>query len=1078
MFESHTTQGASAGVQGKIPSTDLITLVKLLTKAIGRQPGTHTSNYALLSLVNPQGRDRLWINTYGILRRLRSDKDFQEAFKQRDNSGFLRDIDVPKRFFNAKMGGRYFNDHLPGPLSKQVKALRDAIDAELDALEPERLQNLIINDAQQALMPLWTETKLPDLSKPLNSKIIGIEFDKNEPKNHNKQVARLISAMEEIQNDEKWVVRLAKSIGAVVARDDDEFDETEKQNLIAAFEEDYEKPDSQINRFLNFLEDEVLSRVRLRVTFAIMDSMAKQATQNKPENVKLKAYVRSVLALFDEFVAPESPHTLSVNLSKLYGHGFDFSLTDEMMKSMFYDCLPVWAEWNTQLNETRTEYQGYVKRNVSYRFRVNGNDPKNDNKTAFQSRLDKILKILDPKIAQSQSQRKKRLAELIFLWLVFNPNPEKDVVQLATQLSQRLENANYQGIQKMIAQLEGWHDDVKTISKALVALLKKTDKAVLLAQREAKDIYVVVQKSIVEWGSISDGGKVQNPLKTGDANTHESAIWFRNIKIATQLDKVPSNLFSIKVQTKINEKTLSAKVENDEGSALTLMREMPEQLLNIIWRPFTVTELPDGTNKVDKKCGFNFWQNGDDWKIWEMGPGIDIWYDANCLSFYGEDDKKKSVSVDVYHEKGVNDDDRKQFRAATTAAMMIIVYMVLQRISQRLIQSSEKPLSALMMRFQNKGKAAAQWEGDSFIYAISQAVESALMQDMPIRMQGLTNENQNAMPHKIKGSAFALASNFHIVISEPKKPAIDKIALVTYATRPCDYYPDSQDADGYIFKAKTYFAEAVDTPFTGYRMSVDKMQSFVVNNRDAFKQPKLIHEEIAELEKKGFKHIILISSHYGNPRINSSAVRYSPHAQIEFLNQITEKFPEVNLYTMRRDVFPATRLHTRTAAESAFETSNLGDHNEFIKGLEGINTDYQHLIPCYTLATLSVVGKDTASRPQSGFCTYFWQDNSQVYDREWRERVRSCIMPNTEERNCLTHVLRGLHYLETEKPPFNGSINPVLDPFSWIQPTTQEGAGEITIMPDTRRRSGSIILSLPALLFHVSDVLHSERGNQ
>jgi hypothetical protein len=1078
MLENHATQGASAGVQGKIPSTDLVTLVKLLTKAIPKQTGTSTSEYGLLYLANNKGRDRLWVNTYGVLRRLRNDKDFQEAFKNRDNSGFLRDIEVSKWFFNAKLGGKYFNSHLPGALSKQVKALRDAVDAELDTLDPARLQNLIIGDAQAALMPLWSETKLPDLAKPFNSKIVGIEFDKSEAKKQNKQVARLISATEEVQNDEKWVVRLAKSIGTVIERDDDEFDETEKLKLIAAFEEDYEKPNSQLNRFLNFLEDEALSRVRLRVTFAIMDGMAKQATQNTPENGKFKTYVHSVLALFDEFVAPEAPQTLSVNMGALYGTGFDFSLTDEMMKSMFYDCLPVWAEWNTQISETRTGYQGYVKRNVSYRFRVNGKDPKNENKTSFESRLERIERTLDPSFVHSMSQRKRRLAELVFLWLVFNPKPEKDVIQLANRLSEKLKSARYSDLQALIGQLKGWHDEVKETSKALVAILKKTDKAVLLTQRETKDIYVVVQKNIVEWGAITNGGKIQNPLKTGDSNIHENVFWFRNIKITTQLDKVPANLFSIKVETKINDKTLSAKADNDGSPALTLVRETPEQLLNIIWRPFTVTEKPDGQNDVDKQCGFNFGANGDDWKIWEMGPGIDIWYDARCLSFYGEEDKKRSVSVDIYREEGVNDDDRKQFRAATTAAMMIIVYMVLQRISQRLMRQTEKPLSALMMRFQSKGKAAQQWEGDSFIYAISQAVESALMQDMPVRMQGLTNENSHTMPHKIKGSAFALASNFPIVISEPKPPVIDKIALITYATRPCDYYPESQDADGYLYKAKTYFAEAVNTPFTGYRMSFDKMQSFVVNNRDALKQPTLIHEEIAELEKKGFKHIVLISSHYGNHRINSTAARHSPHAQIEFLNQIAEKFPEVNLYTMRRDVFPATRLHDRSEEESAFETSSLSDHNELIKGLEGLNIDHQSLTPSFTLATLSVVGKDTASRPQSGFCTYFWQDNSKIDDQEWRERVRSCIISNSEERNCISHVLRGLHYLETEKTPFKGTINPVLDPFSWMQPATQESAGEITILPDTRRRSGSVTLSLPALLFHVSDVLHSEQGAQ
>ena len=58
-----------------------------------------------------------------------------------------------------------------------------------------------------------------------------------------------------------------------------------------------------------------------------------------------------------------------------------------------------------------------------------------------------------------------------------------------------------------------------------------------------------------------------------------------------------------------------------------------------------------------------------------------------------------------------------------------------------------------------------------------------------------------------------------------------------YCTRPCDEHPQYQHADGYVFRAKTYLADAVAGPLAGYRLSFDRMQSYVVESRDEFKSP-------------------------------------------------------------------------------------------------------------------------------------------------------------------------------------------------------------------------------------------------
>jgi hypothetical protein len=46
---------------------------------------------------------------------------------------------------------------------------------------------------------------------------------------------------------------------------------------------------------------------------------------------------------------------------------------------------------------------------------------------------------------------------------------------------------------------------------------------------------------------------------------------------------------------------------------------------------------------------------------------------------------------------------------------------------------------------------------------------------------------------------------------------------------------------------------------------------------------------------------------------------------------------------------------------------------------------------------------------------------------------------------------------------------PVLDPFDWATPVHRAATGEVEIM--RRRRKGEVLLSLPAVLSHITEVL-------
>ena len=106
--------GASVQARGRIPSTDLASLVSFLTEAFppnAERPGT-ASSWPVLSF--DASKNRLSLNTYGVLRRFLSQKGLLDTFRQSDATGFLRDIASPPKSFTAKMGVNVFQHHMAG----------------------------------------------------------------------------------------------------------------------------------------------------------------------------------------------------------------------------------------------------------------------------------------------------------------------------------------------------------------------------------------------------------------------------------------------------------------------------------------------------------------------------------------------------------------------------------------------------------------------------------------------------------------------------------------------------------------------------------------------------------------------------------------------------------------------------------------------------------------------------------------------------------------------------------------------------------------------------------------------------
>ena len=305
------------------------------------------------------------------------------------------------------------------------------------------------------------------------------------------------------------------------------------------------------------------------------------------------------------------------------------------------------------------------------------------------------------------------------------------------------------------------------------------------------------------------------------------------------------------------------------------------------------------------------------------------------------------------------------------------MYTVLWEVVRRLKAdplagpSDSKPLAMTILRMQHEGRRRNREDdandGNTAAYAASQAIERALSRELPVKLQGIvTNDGKPADQERFAKTGTLAALLGGQPMRFRMEGTLDKIAILTYITKPSDSHPLFSDAQGQLFISRTYLAER--TADGSATLRVDRMLSRLVDSVKDFKTPHAILEEVARLEREGFTHIALLSHHFGNRHIGRAAERHSPHATNEFLDGAAKRFPGVHLYPLRRDIFPATRLRRRTSMESGFEVTNFEDHRKMYS--DGAADVLRSLLPIYTFATLAVVSEE--HRPQSGFCTYFF----------------------------------------------------------------------------------------------------------
>lgn len=1023
--------GASISARARTPSVNLSRLCELLTQAL-KPEGSGPSG-----LVRYQN-GRLHLNLIDALRRLYKLPEFKSDLSAGPDVGFFRDLELPPRGTSAKVGGRL----LPGTEAKTTSALvklQQMISHELDAVLPEaEVASLLTPSAEQALQTLADrlQVKLPQPQTTASMVPIGFASPDRKVAEREHDVARVLSAVETVEGRD-WLDRLTDGIKSKLKKDDFEDDEIEP--IISSLRAQREQPGSQIRRFLDFLDDEALSRVRLQVTFKLMEAVAQHS--NKPG---LHAYVSRVLEAVKAY-ASSSGKAMPLEVSTIYGRRSNVDLADQMRKATFYSCLPVWAEWSVQLFEARVDPEnGFAtKREVSYRFRVNGNNPETG-KSAFATRLDRIeerlLESPGPDVFAGPS-----IARLAFLRMAIPDSLDTPTAEsidtLAKQIAAELKDNPVAAIQKLIHELRAREAVMAGISQALIRVLQtKSMKLVDDANRVSDKFFVAVHQGVIDWTALRAMSSKSTEILVKNDSGNDNITWFQHLTITDTPSEVRA-LTSYKVETHLMERSLTPTGERHE---VRMVRNLEQPVLPVRFVPFSKS---DGQWGPSSGSALSF----------DAGCGVDIEYDIPSLSL------SKGA-------KGEGKAGYEQLRTAGCAAFALLTYLTLWELVRRsrTIVGLEN-LAMYLIRLQPGGKESESTNGNAAVYAACQAIERALSRELLAKMQGFhTQGNTNTVQYRKRNSLLAMQGSFPMVTTVGG--SLDKVAVLSYVTRPCDVHPLYPDADGFLFVSRTFCADRAGDTMT---LRAEHMQSRLVDNRKSFREPELIMEEIARLRALGYQHIVLLSHHYGNRHIGRAAERHSPHGTHEFLESASAKFPDVYLYPLRRDVFPATRLHTRGASESAFEVVAFSDHQRMFEQAE--RELIRGLQPIYTFATLAVVTED--GRPQSGFCTYFFDIEQRLSDLEWSETVRQNMLGTTPQgkavRESILGVLRGIHYLESERAASKSQVLPVLDPFGWAMPGTAAAAGELEVMQ--RRGKGSVLLSFPALLAHVTKVLHKDK---
>ena len=1066
MYEKNTVTGADVNSNPDAPAINLEPMYKALHSALST-PSEQLQKFPLFSVE----KNRLSINTCALVKDIYAvgAEKMREILKS-----FLINGQVDKAGVECTVGGTLAIKSEVNT-SQAIHLLQDAIEASLEkAIEGRDIKDFL-TPSLLGLLNKYTKTSgawsLKDDLDHANLVQIGFASSERPQEERTHEVARVITAIEKIDG-RNWLDIVIRGIEKLLKNNG--VDDDDIEDITHYIKEQYTRKNSQIRDFLNFIEDEAMSRVRMHISMQLMASVALNA-----KGTKLNEYITRINDLFNYLTDDKVGGCLKIDLASAYGRVFDSELSDEMRKSTFTDCLPVWIEAKTQMFESLPQPNtgNPSIREVSYRFTVDGKI-QTKNISVFQHRTEKIktaLHMLEAGIHHDPEFIRNEIAHLVFLSAVIPHSSQEpwDAEKYCEKIHNEIKENPLEALRNLHNQLIDSQRTMDEISSKLIKTLREHPGAIIRnSKNQTQKIYVSILDSIIDKSMLKDMSSSNENFMVSTKKENDNSEWLKHLRVDKNIRM--SSLASIWVETTLQERSVIQLTDKPKAIPMKKIGTAPALAVRFIPYRFSV-------KTIDNEKNYFFDPQDVDVNKFISEAGVDVLYDVITMSA-----KKAFVKdEDTALTSQVN-------RAFCTTLHAAIIYGALYALALRI--KKEYPQASMnILRLQNKGKDDKaihgmdtsheetgqrinsshinSMDGTTAAYAICKAVEHLIGREMPCKVQGITLK-ENCWTDKNKFANTISAMFAGAPLEMDANLSLDKVALVTYCTRPATSRPDVPEATRYQFISKTYIAQNHNGKCI---MEKDKNASRIVESLNDFATPHIILEEISRLRSMGFKHVMLLSHHYGNVHIGRASERHSPHTSSQFMDEAAKRFPDVHIYPLRRDILPVTRLRERiTIDESAFEINDIQSNQiQYDPEQSKVRKSMFHI---YTMATMNVVGKER--KPQSAFCSYFFDDEVQQSNLMHAEIARANIMgiPGFEaNRQSLISLLRGIHFMETEKfsEAKNPVLYPVLDPYSWVEPENLARAAEIEAFRRTRSK-GKTNLCLISVLTHAMHVLHKE----
>lgn len=400
--------GASIGVTALRPSIDLAAMLAIARKCLDEtegHAGPQRNPFLQCSIKDGHsGRQGLIaiVDTTAVLSRVMEHRDFVALSGKQP---FLRDVVQPRSAATVKLGAQV-PDGTDGALKSSTAKLAmfcKTSFAEKLAEANSRAQARAAGHDCPAPEPctaasLWVPA--PEVSGHLKEvaasfgatlqssapyELDRLHFTEVGESGRTDEVARQMTSYENVQNGDR-IRGFLDHVGAhfITRLGEDEEDVAAD---LRSWEQHARTRGSDLNRFMDFLDDEGLSRVRLAVSFRIMGALG-MAARNDPKRGDFRGYQKRITAAYEALVE-NGTEEVAVDLLRLFGADAEFRMSDQMVKAGFWSCLPAWALWDTQLFEARPAdpLDSGVQREVCYYFKVNGQKPADDVR-AFIARVE------------------------------------------------------------------------------------------------------------------------------------------------------------------------------------------------------------------------------------------------------------------------------------------------------------------------------------------------------------------------------------------------------------------------------------------------------------------------------------------------------------------------------------------------------------------------------------------------------------------------------------------------------------------------------------------------------------------